>query len=135
MINISRSILRVRPVKFVPRSTSSGELRKFSFVTKDPVDGIKVPGVVTEGEKYVIVFTCKVCNNRSAKKISKQGYHHGCVIVKCPACNNKHLIADRLGVFEDDSWDVFSHLESIGQSNEIKIVSEVDGVFEVIKKN
>ncbi|CAG0914778.1 unnamed protein product [Notodromas monacha] len=48
-------------------------------------------------------FTCKICSERVSKFISKLAYDRGIVIVKCPGCENLHLIADRL------CW--FKHLE------------------------
>ncbi|EAN33696.2 DNL zinc finger family protein [Theileria parva strain Muguga] len=49
--------------------------------------------------RYIAVFTCNICNYRSAKSFSKQAYHHGIVYVKCESCNNLHLISDQLGWF------------------------------------
>jgi protein import protein ZIM17 len=59
-----------------------------------------VPLAKIEG-KLMLNFTCKVCNSRNSKFISKVAYQKGVVIVKCAGCNNNHLIADNLNWFTD----------------------------------
>ena len=51
------------------------------------------------------------------KQISKNAYHNGIVIVRCPGCDNQHLIADRLGWLEDGgNWDVLDELQKRGEN-------------------
>ncbi|KAF3789381.1 DNL-type zinc finger protein [Nymphaea thermarum] len=47
----------------------------------------------------VMMYTCKVCETRSARTACRESYEKGIVVVRCSGCNNLHLIADRLGWF------------------------------------
>ncbi|GAA5895300.1 Zim17p [Sporobolomyces salmoneus] len=66
--------------------------------------------------KLRIIFTCtapipedpqqtqigapaKPCGHRSSHEFSKRSYDKGVVIVQCPECSNRHLIADHLQWF------------------------------------
>ena len=49
--------------------------------------------------QLLMLFTCSKCNTRAAKAFSKQSYEQGVVIVECPGCSSRHLIADHLGWF------------------------------------
>ena len=89
--------------------------RAFSTASSD--DGNGLPGTEHGGRRLAIVFTCTVCDTRSAKKFSEHAYRHGVVVVRCPGCGNDHLIADNLGFFEDD-WTLEDMLRARGDSVE-----------------
>lgn len=55
---------------------------------------------------YELTFTCKPCKHRSTHQVSKQGFHHGTVIIKCPSCQNMHVFADHMKIFSDNSFTI-----------------------------
>ena len=57
-----------------------------------------------------------MCNSRSERKISKQAYHNGVVLVKCPGCNKNHLVADNLKWFEDEPVNIETIMKRQGES-------------------
>ncbi|KIK93693.1 hypothetical protein PAXRUDRAFT_828706 [Paxillus rubicundulus Ve08.2h10] len=63
--------------------------------------------------RLAIAFTCTAdaCNHRSAHTFTKRSYERGIVIIQCPSCKNRHLIADNLGWFEDRTEE--GHLRNI----------------------
>lgn len=52
-----------------------------------------------EQPSYEMTFTCRVCAERSSHRITKQGYHHGTILITCPGCKNRHLISDHMKVY------------------------------------
>ncbi|CUG43649.1 zinc finger protein, putative [Bodo saltans] len=71
--------------------------------------------------EMVAAFTCTVCETRSVKRFTKLSYTKGIVIVECPGCYNKHLLADNLGWFDDERVNIEDILRSRGE--EVKRVS------------
>ncbi|KAJ9621519.1 hypothetical protein H2203_007006 [Taxawa tesnikishii (nom. ined.)] len=62
-----------------------------------------------------MTFTCKKCLERSAHRMSKQAYHHGTVLITCPGCKARHLIADHLKIFSDTRVTLEDILREKGQ--------------------
>ncbi|KAJ7065303.1 zf-DNL-domain-containing protein [Mycena amicta] len=54
-----------------------------------------------------LTFTCTAndCGERSTHEFSKQAYESGIVLVQCPKCDVRHLIADHIGWFKESTED------------------------------
>ncbi len=106
------------PSKFTEHITEDETLEITSNAPEDDTitggDGTQVLGRLDPNRKLTMVFTCNVCNTRSAKQFSWLAYYHGVVLVTCPGCDNKHLIADRLHWF--DGMSVEDYLANKGQT-------------------
>ncbi len=87
-----------------------------------------VPGAQKINEKgsYHLVYTCGICETRSAKRVSKQAYHFGLVICRCPGCENLHLMADHHGLIsESKNWNVENELLKVNNGEKsFKLVNE-----------
>jgi protein import protein ZIM17 len=97
----SRVLAAIRSSSLPPRSIQT---RRWQSTLTSPTEA-RTPEEVTATEDrwantpaYEMSFTCKPCSTRSTHKISKQGYHHGTVLITCPSCRNRHLIADHMKV-------------------------------------
>ena len=77
---------------------------------------LHIPGTEKGGRQLAIVFTCNICQTRSVKAFTEQAYNNGVVLARCPGCQNLHLIADRLGYFDDQPLDIEKIAEQTGQS-------------------
>lgn len=64
---------------------------------------------------YELTFTCVPCDTRSSHNVSKQGYHHGSVLITCPSCRNRHVIADHLNIFGAPGITVEKLMEQRGR--------------------
>lgn len=96
----------------------------------------RIPGAMHgPNERYVILYTCNVCETRSAQSFTKvrvvegtgdlpltmrsleqKAYHEGVVLVRCGGCDNLHLIADNLGWFEDEKTNIEDLMAKKGSS-------------------
>ncbi|KAL1406329.1 hypothetical protein Q8F55_008028 [Vanrija albida] len=53
--------------------------------------------------RLAMTFTCTHdgCGHRSTHEFARKSYEKGVVIVQCPGCKARHLIADHLGWFKE----------------------------------
>ncbi|KAL4797694.1 DNL zinc finger-domain-containing protein [Aspergillus venezuelensis] len=64
---------------------------------------------------YQLTFTCKPCGERSTHRVSKHGYHRGTVLIRCPGCDNRHVISDHLKIFFNHSMTLEDLLAQSGK--------------------
>ena len=93
---------------------------------RTPETGLHIPGSEHGGRKLAIVYTCNVCQTRAAKQFSERAYRHGVVIVQCPGCQRRHLIADRLGYFGDEQ-DISSSEGGEGGGFDLETIAKRTG--------
>lgn len=86
-------------------------------------------------QKMKVMFTCKKCNYRNGKIISKLAYMKGLVIIRCDGCKNNHLIADNLGWFEElkNQNNIEKILAAKGETVH-KVRNDVEGYIELVAK-
>jgi len=85
--------------------------------------------------KLAIIFTCTVCNTRSAKTFSYLSYTKGVVLVKCDGCQNLHLVADNLGWFGDEKTNIETIMKENGdEATRISSIEELKakGLLEIL---
>jgi protein import protein ZIM17 len=93
---LAHSASQLRPFAFTVRyeSTDAKTASHPTSSTTAPESRLDRDQVPT----YELTITCKPCSTRSSHRISKQGYHHGTILVTCPECKNRHLVSDHLKV-------------------------------------
>ena len=99
LFHTPRTSAVIRP-STTPARAQIPSLVRFESSAASPTSS-KAPDSRLEREQvpsYELTFTCNVCKTRSSHRLSKQGYHHGTVLIQCPDCKNRHLISDHLKV-------------------------------------
>jgi hypothetical protein len=61
------------------------------------------------------MYTCRVCETRSARRVSRAAYERGSVLLRGPGCRGLHVLADHLGYFDDAAVDAAALLERRGE--------------------
>ena len=70
-----------------------------------------------------MVFTCTHCDTRNQRRLSRQAYTQGVVLVRCDGCRKLHLFADHLGWFGDQRQTIEDIMREKGMA-----VTKVQGV-------
>ncbi|KAK6501968.1 hypothetical protein TWF481_009787 [Arthrobotrys musiformis] len=108
-----------------PSSSSSTP----SDTTSSPSSTVSFP--LAEKPSYELTFTCKKCSHRSSHKITKQAYHKGTVLIQCPGCEVRHLIADHLKIFRDNPTTIEDIMKEQGEKIK-KGIKYRDGDIEIL---
>lgn len=96
------------------RPPAAADLPTFAGISTKAVDA---------SDKMYIVFTCGNCETRAVKGFAKSSYESGVVLVQCPGCKKRHVIADHLGWFGPEK-----NVEEIlaGKGETARRVADVD---------
>ncbi|CAI4049499.1 hypothetical protein N7582_004682 [Saccharomyces uvarum] len=103
-----------------PRASLHTGVIRYNETKKDDKK-VHLGSFQVEKPKMMIAFTCKKCNTRSSHTMSKQAYEKGTVMISCPHCKVRHLIADHLKIFHDHHVTV----EQLMKANGEKISQDV----------
>jgi protein import protein ZIM17 len=98
---ISPTLRRPVPAIYKARLPGAAVRYKSTPVSNSPGTTTQAPESRLDRDQvpaYELTFTCKACSTRSSHRVSKQGYHHGTVLISCPGCKNRHLISDHMKV-------------------------------------
>ncbi|KAF8424909.1 DNL zinc finger domain-containing protein [Tirmania nivea] len=77
---------------------------------------------------YELTFTCKPCGHRSSHTVTKQAYHYGTTLIRCPGCKDRHVISDHLKIFNEKPMSFVDILEGKGQRIQKGIRTEEDTI-------
>jgi protein import protein ZIM17 len=84
----------------------AGQMRPLSTGPLAPLARIESPKEEEQATQRLHVepkiemsMECRPCGLRSLHRLSRQAYTRGVVIVTCPHCHQRHLIADHMGWF------------------------------------
>ena len=75
-------------------SSSPGSENAPSAISSQGVNKMEPSTGVSGIEKFLMMYTCKICDGRNAHMVSKVAYEHGMVVTTCRHCKNRHLISD-----------------------------------------
>lgn len=108
-----------RFLSFLPKRTFSGTFSASRALwrrryTSEPAQTVLPLGKLEE-RRLAISFTCKSCEHRNHHTMSHHSYTKGIVIVECPHCTNRHLIADNLGWFPGEPRNVEEAAKAKGE--------------------
>lgn len=110
--SLSASAASTAASRFLPRS-SPHRCHTIESLATGPVPASGA-GPDDPHARFIVLYTCKVCETRSAKSVSRQAYSSGVVLLRCDGCQKHHLFADHLGWFEDEGTDIESILAAKG---------------------
>lgn len=99
-----------------PRLASGSAFLRFNSTKSQSATDESTATLKVDNPQLMIAFTCKKCETRSSHVFSKQAYTKGSVLIQCPGCKGRHLIADNLKMFRDNNINLEEILKAKGES-------------------